>query len=475
MWLFSFRPNVSWPADLIAHLQSCTACRQVQTQLKQIDQGVNEITSTPGSASAKVKLLARVAATPQQAKPATPAPTQDGSWWRLGGFLIGAAALIAFGWVLGHFSTPEAKTPEPIETTKTVEVIREKLVEVYRDKIVPASPDRELIAALVKRNARLVKSAQARERLEALLDMADDCRHHARGLIDHGPREMLPTALDLYNRLLREGVLRQLQQAPMSERGVLEPIARARLEKMVEPLATMIPLPALLEEQRGMLNDAARDVLEQSKRLEGGPVAIRRPQAGDSASPAATLVQFAVTYSAESDPVVKADMCSDCVQRLMPYMMMHLAEEATPQRADVGEQFGEMIRFGIYGPLEAASAKMSPPAAEQVSRIILTTQKALDAMEKNLEKAPEPARPALERAIEAAGKSEKSKGKGKGKQEEKGKGKKQEEKGRDDDKEKGKKKAEADGPSAACGLALACVDKNRILQSTRRRDYHQLG
>ena len=132
--------------------------------------------------------------------------------------------------------------------------------------------------------------------------------------------------------------------------------------------------------------------------------------------PSAALVQFAIAYCAEPDPVVKADLCSTCVQRLMPYMMLQLAEEA-PARAELGQGFGEMIQFGVYTPLETATLKEPPQAvAKEAQRIFQSTTDAVTEMEKHLQKAPAVARPGFEKAIEATKKGwEKHKGKGKGK------------------------------------------------------------
>src|SRR5262249_16921585 len=65
-WLFSFRPNASWPADVVGHLQQCAECQKLQAKLKQIEQGVATLTSVPGNPSAKERLLDRIEQTPQQ-------------------------------------------------------------------------------------------------------------------------------------------------------------------------------------------------------------------------------------------------------------------------------------------------------------------------------------------------------------------------------------------------------------------------
>jgi hypothetical protein len=406
-WLYSFRPNASWPADVVCHLQACQACRHLQTQLKQIDAGIAKLTGTPGSSLGKDQLLDRIAQVPQDAGPAELTPASRSGWYRFAGYLTGAAAMIAVGWFVGRQFEPEP--PEPIVSTRTVEVIREKpvekLVEVFKDKNVPAasSPDRGLFAALLKRNAQLVQALQSADRLIALLDMADDCRKHALTLIADGPRDSLPMTIELYGQLLREGVLVQVARAPADERPALRKTVRTRLKKM-PPADAMAKLPKVVEDQRIALQTATTETLDQLGNVDAPPKSSpKKLPRSDVIPPTTALVQFAIAYSSEADPVAKADFCADYVQRLMPTMMLCLAEDTSPERDDMGQQFGEMIRFGIYRPLEVVTAKAPPQAVMiEATRIAQNADQAVEVMESHLKQAPKTARPGLERAIEAS-------------------------------------------------------------------------
>ena len=64
-WLYSFQPNAAWPADVVGHLQKCSECQQVQSQLRQIDQGVKQLTMLPGNDGPVAQVLQRVEQTPQ--------------------------------------------------------------------------------------------------------------------------------------------------------------------------------------------------------------------------------------------------------------------------------------------------------------------------------------------------------------------------------------------------------------------------
>ena len=100
-----------------------------------------------------------------------------------------------------------------------------------------------------------------KDRLEALLDMADDCRQHALALIDQGPPDSLPLTIDLYTQLLRFGVPAELQQAPAEIRPLLTATARIRLGKMAEPTEEAKTLPKVLADQRELLQSTAKEAL----------------------------------------------------------------------------------------------------------------------------------------------------------------------------------------------------------------------
>jgi hypothetical protein len=405
---------------VVTHLQDCVACQQLRTRLQRIDQGMTRLTG-PASDAAKAKLLERVAAAQQVAAPKPATPRTPWQWWRHGAYLSGAAALIAVGFWLGYEPASEPVPPQTVEVVKTVEVIRDRPVEVVREKIVTVTvpADRPLFAALLRHNAELVQTSQSLERVEALLDMAEDCRQHALTLIEQGPRDSVPMTIDLYVQVLRDGVIAQLAQAPAPLRPMLQQAARGRLDKMALPASVALALPRVVEDQRVALRSATQQMRDLVERPEDAKA--KQAVRGEALSPSAALVQFAVAFSAQGDPLVRADTCAECVQRLMPSMMLCLADDASPQRLEMGQDFGAMIRFGIYAPLAVATAKEpAQPVKDQADRIFQNAAGAVAAMEDNLQKADDKAKPAIQGAIDATKKApEKNKGKGKAK----GKGK----------------------------------------------------
>jgi hypothetical protein len=261
-----------------------------------------------------------------------------------------------------------------------------------------------------------VQASQVKDRVETLLDMADDCRQHALTLIEQGPRDQLPLTIDLYSHLLRDGVVVQLAQAPMEQRPALQTAVRVRVEKMAAPAAAGAPaLPRVVAEQRDALQNAGKDTLDLVDKLENGEIVKpRKWQQVENAPPALALVQFAITFASDGDAIAKADACANSVKQLMPFMMLYLAEDSIQERGEMGQQFGEMIQFGVYKPLEAAAAKEpAQPVLDEAERVIKNAGQALLEMEKNWQQAPDAGKVGLERALDATWQGwQKSKGKG---------------------------------------------------------------
>lgn len=399
-WLYSFRPKASCPVELVGHLQECSHCQQLQTQLQRVDHEVQRLTGFAPSRGGKKQLLERLKHTPQQPNAKEITLKIPRTWVRGACWLAGAAALILFGWLLGH----RADTPEKVKIAEAppVEV---KPVE----KVVRTSVERDLFATLIKRNVQLVQATEAKDRLDALMDMADDCRQHALLVIEKGPHDHLPQVIDMYSKLLREGLLVQLQRTPADKRVALTKTVRSRLEEMaIVPDVEPDTLPKAIEDQLDALENIAEQVIallenpEPSRALTPKKAAARQ-EYSDPVHPTTALVQFAITASNETDPVVKAEFCAECIHQLMPCVLLSLADDTNPLQSELGQQFGELIRLGIYTPLGVARAKdPSPQTVLKTERILERTSQAVEHMEQCFHKTPIPKRGGLEHALQAS-------------------------------------------------------------------------
>lgn len=412
-WLYSFRPTASWPADVVTHLQDCQPCRQLRIRLGRIDEATCRLTGPASDGTAQARLLDRIAVTPQEprvggqesetrgqrSEARNQEPVRRNAWLRYGGMLVGMAAAVVLAFVLGHWSKGETEQT-PVEIVKTVEVVREKIVpvEVVREKVVASrsTADRELFAALLKRNAQLVRATKSAERIQCVLDMAEDCRQHALALLVHGPRDSVPAVIDLYGQLLREGAVAQVASAKAP--AGLRKLVQGRLEKMALPAAKP-GLPKIALDERTALQEATQQALDLLDRPED--IASAKKPRSEPASPSAALVQFAVAYAGENTAINRADLCVGCAQRLLPSVMLCLAEDGEPGRMQMGEEYGTLIRVGIYGSLP----KNPAPGNEQVSRIYQTAAQIVGAMEEHLRQADAKDRPILEHALNATRKA----------------------------------------------------------------------
>jgi hypothetical protein len=186
------------PAHVQAHLAECPACREWHRQLVQLEEYVGHLPVPDSEAKADlVRLLS-----PRAAVSGTAAAR---SWsWRLPAGLAAAVLLLAVGSWLLYFLHP---APQPPSTTPVAK--------------------RPLLDNLFERDLRLANAATQRERVEVLADLADDLQSETRELaLDADDVADLKTLADLYEQVVREGILARAQALPIAERReVLGPIA----------------------------------------------------------------------------------------------------------------------------------------------------------------------------------------------------------------------------------------------------------
>ncbi len=130
---------------------------------------------------------------------------------------------------------------------------------------------------------------------------------------------------------------------------MLQATTRIRLGMMAEPPAgEPKALPKALEDQRDTLQNSAREAINLMDRLVKEPAAWKRDDR--PLTPAAALVQFAVAYSVQREPVTKADVVVPIASSRFDAVhdWLYLAEEAQPAVATAtwGSSSGELIQFG---------------------------------------------------------------------------------------------------------------------------------
>jgi hypothetical protein len=215
--------------EVQAHLAGCPDCQAWQRQLLLIERSVPRI-PIPRSAG-KSRLLVRLfqgASEPSQPTAPAPAPTPapPRRWRFLSPRLAGVAAailLVVCGYLLGSllsrsFHQPPATGPQAAD----------------------AQPVRALVARLIECDLRLAEADTPRKRVEALTDAAEALDAETRALSAAADPDDLKELAQLYDQVVRDGVVPRARDLPRGQRRqVLDPIVAqlARTEQEANQLA----------------------------------------------------------------------------------------------------------------------------------------------------------------------------------------------------------------------------------------------
>jgi hypothetical protein len=219
-------------ADVSAHLKTCAACRKWQRRLVHLERNVALLPvapaprgkaefvrqfiaaeleplspecevfseSTNGVTTIQVWKFEKLASAlrsslrvPRATLNAFPAPARR----RIAAVLAASLLLLAFGlWINSPTSLFAPKPPDP------------------------------LLASVVERDLRLAAAKSPSERVETLADLADDLQGSTRTLIDAGQPDDLKALADLYEQVVRDGIVLQAKSLPPEEQArLLEGIA----------------------------------------------------------------------------------------------------------------------------------------------------------------------------------------------------------------------------------------------------------
>jgi hypothetical protein len=199
-------------AELRAHLETCPECSRWHRSLLRIERHVS-LLPVP-TTHARKRLLTQLlgAGEPEPAPAPAPAPIVPAPWWRKPLFLRATAAaaagiLVVCGVLLGLMLT-RGPAPEP-------------------ERARGQEPDQDLVARLVDCDVRLAEADTPRKRVEALAELAEALRHEGQALRRaDGAQKDLREVAQLYERVIREGVVPRARNLPPAERrAALNPIA----------------------------------------------------------------------------------------------------------------------------------------------------------------------------------------------------------------------------------------------------------
>jgi hypothetical protein len=247
------------PPEAADHLAACGSCREWHRRLVRLERGVAQL-PVPAS-GARSRLLARILTE----APARPAPqgayaprSAEPAWKRherrlkrlaIAAALSAALLLVAVGlwaWRLAHENTPAPPSR-------------------------PAVTGDPLLAKLMEQNIRLAGARTPRQRVEALRDLADDLHSEARSLTlaDLGRNDDLEKLAGLYEKVVRDGLVKQARALPAAEHAeLLTAIARRLGEVSTEADRQAEQTPERAAALR-TIAAAARDGNRQLRELVG--------------------------------------------------------------------------------------------------------------------------------------------------------------------------------------------------------------
>jgi hypothetical protein len=396
-WLSSTRPGQPLPASVSRHLKRCPNCQRQQRQLEALDDRVKQLATPvpPISPEAKKQLLDRIARTPQVRHPAGP------SRWphilKYGAFAAAAAVLVAVGWYFGQMGQGpptliaqkgEADEVEPRQAKNDKSIPKDDgqsstIVEVAAPKS-DARPllRRDLYAQLLTEDIRLAKASITAEQIEPLFHISEHLRAEADVLAKNGPLEELPAVVEAYEYVLKQGLVARARALPKVQRGVLLSSVIVRLkDSLTVPSFDTEPVPLIADLFASMRRSAteAIDALEDktTASLNVTPVSM------SPNSLLGLLVQDAVRLSAESDPLKKAEICSELAQRLAPATVLLAADGQSEQVKVLSDQMHELMQNGVLRNLERA--RRNQAHQEKMEQIHKHASCALDLLDKNLQ------------------------------------------------------------------------------------------
>lgn len=222
------------PANLRSHLARCGACREWHNQLIILERHIPvlPIPSSRGKAKLMRHLLREevTAGNSTNPPPQTLLDSPTATIYdrplnksRSRSLILGVAAallLIALGW-LGLQSWLETTLARPSKPVADA-----------------------LLASLVERDLRLARAGTPRERIEILADVAEDLHGETNALARAASQEELTALANLYDEVVRQGILKQAQALPSGDRRrTLEPISlrMAQMASRVEQLVRELP------------------------------------------------------------------------------------------------------------------------------------------------------------------------------------------------------------------------------------------
>jgi hypothetical protein len=489
------------PADPLPavrrHLAGCPACARQQRRLVRLEEAVRAGAAPVDPGRSRQRFLERFmqpgASTPRRAL------TPRAATWAAAAVLV-----LGLGWLM--WQTADLWLPE-LPVAERVPPRSGSLAEAL------PRGGQDVVARLLDHYLRLAGATGAGERWQTMVAIASDLEAEAFRVAHLPQPDELAALVQLYCRVLREGVLDRAAAVPPGPRQVLVPPLRAHLRATATAADRQAAERPAAADALRTLAAAARDAEVQFHHLlaadAGGwevparpapaadapqalpvfprtaavvvvtadelsteelPVAPRPRYASERLELLAVLVRSGLRLAREDDPLNRAADCSEVAEFLV-HVLARAEARGDPELAvQLGQRLAELMDRGVADNL--GRVDVAEPDERQVERLEWLGRKLTrtnETLERQLKRAPEAARPGLLKALEASSKGRdkalKAAAKGKGKPEKPSKDKPPP-KGKPEfeaDKKPPKKKSRSVGQTARGGKAGTAEARGRPL------------
>lgn len=369
-WILMYPSAESMPGPLRRHLHTCARCRRRRRRLLGLEKELKAETANAGSVSLQV-FLGRLAELPAQTLP--PSRTPARRFPR--SVLCWAAAILVFvglaGWLLHAPNPADQPTPRPVVV------------------IGPGAED-QLVVRFVQRDLVLAGTTAPAEQWQVFSDMADDLRVEAIRLSDAKAPDDVPMVSALYERVLQRGLVGRVDLLPEKERSELLQALAHRLrnhekefdDKLRRSSADWVTLLQPIQQ-------ASRQTAET---LAADVVPARGPAAGRAAIPGGSdyrrlllsaLVMNGLRLAEETDPLKRADCCSDLADHLLQAIVTASVKGDKHNVSELGKHLGEFVERGVSTNL--ARVPNDDPRVKELRQVMLRTSQILLALDKTVE------------------------------------------------------------------------------------------
>jgi hypothetical protein len=258
-------------AEVAAHLKSCAACRKWQRRLVHLERNVAllPVAPAPRGKAEFVRQFVAAELEPLSAEREAPSESTNGvttvQTWKFEKLATALrTSLQAPRATLNAFPAPARRRIAAVLAASLLLLAFGLWINSPTFPFTPKPPD-PLLASVVERDLRLAAAKSPSERVETLADLADDLQGSTRSLINHGQPDDLKALANLYEQVVRDGIVAQASSLSPAEKarllkGIAQRLADAgdEAEKLIKvlPESSAAPLNIIVRAAR----DGDRDL-----------------------------------------------------------------------------------------------------------------------------------------------------------------------------------------------------------------------